>query len=585
MAAAIRPRGPAESFDLGFRMVRQWWGPVYGAWLLAVLPVYAAAAALPGRWLGYTLLGLWWLRPLFDRVPLFVLSRCLFGAPAGWRETLRALPGLWGRQLAGALTWRRCDPWRSLHLPARQLEHVRGRERRARLRLLGSGCRRQALGLTLGCLLLELGALIGLFGLVHMFLPDPERVWKAIFEASSLDSVWIRLLWLAIFFVAFSVVEPFYVGAGFALYLGQRTRFEGWDVEIALRRLAARLAAAPGAVVPGGGPVGAEPATMPAGEGRTAAPAGAGHATVPAGAGHATVPALLLALGVALAAPAPSPAASLAAASSTLGGQARKAVDEVLRAPDFETLDQEVHWVPRSPGARAVADSEWTWLPPVRVPPMPRRAKLGLAAAAGVGALAWGLRRWRRVWHPAAWRGGGAGPDAAGAGAPLTVHGLDVRPASLPADVPAAAWQLWERGEAAAALSLLYRGALAALMATTAIRFAESWTEGDCLLAVRRHVAAGAGSVGSGGSAGGGGDAGAAGGGDSASAELFARLTATWQAAAYARRVPDGPLMRDLCAGWRRSYGGAVLAAPAGGRRGAATSEEYRDWRRSEPRP
>jgi hypothetical protein len=549
MAAAIRPRGPAESFDLGFRMVRQWWRPIYGAWFLTVLPIYAAAAAGLERWPGATLLCLWWLRPLFDRVPLYVLSRCLFGERPTWRQTLGALPSLWRHQLVGALTWRRPDPWRSLHLPVRQLERLRGRERRARLRLLGTGCRRQALGLTVGCLLLEMGVLIGLFGLIHMFLPQPERFWKAFVENGVLADRWVGLLWLALFFVALSVVEPFYVGAGFALYLGQRTRFEGWDVEIALRRLAARLTAAP----PG-----------------LARPRPAG------------VPVLLIglclalpAVGQALAPPALA-AAGAATAAGQLGHQARAAVEEVFRAPEFETLDQEVHWVPRSPGARAAAaDEDWDW---PQAPPVPRRVKLGLLALAAAGGLALVLLRWRRVWLlPAAWRAdAGVRPATAGTRAPLTVRGLDVRPSSLPADVPAAAWQLWERGEAVAALSLLYRGALAALMATTAIRFAESWTEGDCLNEVRRHAAADAG------------DAGAMGG----QAEIFARLTASWQAAAYARREPDEPIMRDLCAGWRRTFEApaaalapAAPAADVAGPRGAATSKERRDWRRSEPRP
>jgi hypothetical protein len=533
MAAAIRPRGPAESFDLGFRMVRQWWRPVYSAWLLAVLPVYALVTAaglmLRPRW---TLLCLWWLRPLFDRVPLYVLSRCLFGAPPSWRQTLRSLPGLWRPQLVGALTWRRLDPWRSLHLPVRQLERLRGRQRRARLRLLGSGCRRQALGLTVGCALLEWGVVVGLFGLVHMLLPQPVPVFRALFQVSVRDAAWVKVVWCALFFLALSVVEPFYVGAGFALYLGQRTRFEGWDVEIAFRRLAARLAAAP-----------------------------------------AWCLALFLGLlgGGAAPSTAAVPAHTAAELRSAPGGrQVQDAVQEVLRAPEFGTLDQRINWVPRTPEAEAAADVDWEW---PQLPLVNRRVKRGLMAVAGAGVLAFALLRSRRIrlLLPPGWRAGaGARAAAKGAGAPPTVRGLDVRPASLPADLPAAAWRLWERGEAAAALSLLYRGALAALMAHTAIRFGESWTEGDCLSAVRRRAAAAS-------------DAAAAdaAGGDAASgeaaageAEFFARLTAAWQAAAYRRRAPDSPVMRDLCAGWGRIFGDVLVGAidPAGAAPGPGSS-------------
>jgi peptidoglycan/LPS O-acetylase OafA/YrhL len=37
------------------------------------------------------------------------------------------------------------------------------------------------------------------------------------------------------------LIGPFYVGAGFGLYLNRRTQMEAWDVEIALRRLRERL--------------------------------------------------------------------------------------------------------------------------------------------------------------------------------------------------------------------------------------------------------------------------------------------------------------------------------------------------------
>ncbi|HVR06995.1 MAG TPA: hypothetical protein VMW75_03025 [Thermoanaerobaculia bacterium] len=283
-----------------------------------------------------------------------------------------------------------------------------------------------------------------------------------------------------------------------------------------------------------------------------------------------------LAFGQAVAPPPLAAAATARAAPAAgdppapLGRQVRTAVAEVLSSPDFATEDQRIRWVPRSPGAKAAADSDWEW--PL-VPRVPHRVQVRLLAAACAGALAWALLRWRRAWLlPGRSRAGAGGrPDAAGADAPpLTVHGLDVRPSSLPADVPVAAWQLWERGEAASALSLLYRGALAALLAATAIRFAESWTEGDCLLAVRRHAAA-AGAAAAAAGAGAATDAGTGAGIAAAAEPLFARLTASWQAVAYGRREPDAPDMRDLCAGWSRTFGAADAAVTgAAGPSGAA---------------
>ena len=48
--------------------------------------------------------------------------------------------------------------------------------------------------------------------------------------------------------------------------------------------------------------------------------------------------------------------------------------------------------------------------------------------------------------------------------APTHVRDLDIRPETLPADIGAAARQLWERGEQRAALALLYRGMLSRLV-------------------------------------------------------------------------------------------------------------------------
>jgi hypothetical protein len=74
-----------------------------------------------------------------------------------------------------------------------------------------------------------------------------------------------------------------------------------------------------------------------------------------------------------------------------------------------------------------------------------------------------------------------AGRRRAKASAISHVRDLDVRPESLPEDVGAAAWALWQSGQVAAALSLLYRGALSRLIHRHAVPIAASTTEGECL--------------------------------------------------------------------------------------------------------
>ncbi len=72
------------------------------------------------------------------------------------------------------------------------------------------------------------------------------------------------------------------------------------------------------------------------------------------------------------------------------------------------------------------------------------------------------------------------------------VRDLDVRPESLPDDVGAAAWALWQADKVPAALSLLYRGALSRLIHRHHVPIASSSTEGECLELSRGRIETGA---------------------------------------------------------------------------------------------
>ena len=73
--------------------------------------------------------------------------------------------------------------------------------------------------------------------------------------------------------------------------------------------------------------------------------------------------------------------------------------------------------------------------------------------------------------------------------APTHVRDLDIRPASLPADIGAAARALWDGGQQRAALALLYRGLLSRLAHVHSVPIRDSTTEGDCLVLAAAHLA------------------------------------------------------------------------------------------------
>jgi hypothetical protein len=72
------------------------------------------------------------------------------------------------------------------------------------------------------------------------------------------------------------------------------------------------------------------------------------------------------------------------------------------------------------------------------------------------------------------------------------VRDLDVRPQSLPDDIGAAAWALWQAGQVPAALSLLYRGALSRMIHRFDVPITASATEGECLVLARGRLEPGA---------------------------------------------------------------------------------------------
>ena len=80
----------------------------------------------------------WWLKPLYDRVPLYFISRAAFGVRPGFVETWKQWPRLWSLFLLPALLWRRLSLARSFSLPVLMLEGQRGAAAWRRVNALAS---------------------------------------------------------------------------------------------------------------------------------------------------------------------------------------------------------------------------------------------------------------------------------------------------------------------------------------------------------------------------------------------------------------------------------------------------------------
>ena len=225
----LRPRGMFEAADLGVRLVS---AHLRSVWT-SCAPVYAFVLLLAATMLpfgtGWAMLTVMWLKPWLDRSILFVLARAVFGEETRFADLWAARRAVAWQGLLGTLTSRRLSPWRSYVQPVLQLEGQRGQARRERVaRILGAH-RGAALAMQSAFATIESALAFGLASLIPWLTPAGEQgPWiSLLFEGGS----WVTGVVLAAYVTAVAIVEPFFVGAGFAMYLNRRVELEAWDIE------------------------------------------------------------------------------------------------------------------------------------------------------------------------------------------------------------------------------------------------------------------------------------------------------------------------------------------------------------------
>ncbi len=233
--ANIRPRHPWEGVDLGFALARQWSLPLWLLWLAVAGPVFVVANIVFFNSVWLVMLVLFWLKPVYEIALLYWLSRALFGDQPNYREALKSIGSQGAGMLAAAVSVRRLSWYRSFLLPVYMLESLPRASRDRRLREMRSGLQTPA-WLTFICIHLEAVLYYSALALVTMLLPEP--LVELSFEQMALgETMTARWLMVAAYGLSISVIAPFYVAAGFGLYLARRTELEAWDLEIEFRRL------------------------------------------------------------------------------------------------------------------------------------------------------------------------------------------------------------------------------------------------------------------------------------------------------------------------------------------------------------
>lgn len=518
LAVSARQRSSWESVDLGILLARQHWLQLATLWLLPATVLFLALALIFPDSPNWVIFAVWWLKPLFDRLPLLVASRKLFNEPMSNREALGQFRRANSADWFAWLTWRRLSFTRAFDLPVTVLENARGKARSTRISLLHRKAASAASWLHIVGVHVEMVLGLGLAALCYLMLPEQLEIdWMPILNDSNTTYAWIANGFTLLIMAA---VAPFYVCGGFMLYIGRRVDLEAWDIEIHFRKLRARLDAR---------------------QKRTTQSGSAANTT-------SNVTSFVCALGLLLitAVAGPQPAR----ADVVTPPQAEVLIDEVLAEDDFHQREQVSSWRMRDFESREYRFPDWfiafiEWLEglgrdddeatdedPGFGPLLAGIIEVLLWITA-IGLVAYLLWHFREHLHGLL--GYRPSKKAVEAQHPETLFGLDVRRESLPDDVTAEVLRLWRADHQREAIGLLYRASLANLISRFDCSFRDHYTEAECAQLVREEA-------------------------DQdprlqpALVQFFGLLTKTWQRQAYAHQPPANARLESLCDQWQKVF-------------------------------
>lgn len=213
-------REPWEAAELGCVLVRRWPLQLYVGWFATALPIFALCAVLLRSDPGFAGFVLWWLKPVYERIPLWLLNRRSVGENPTLREAIAARRDL-ATGLIAMLSYRRLSPTRSFDAPIDVLEGLRSVERRVRVQLMHRAGTAHAVWLTIIGAHVEALLIIGVVAIAMVpIVRDVNFDWQALLFAAAEG----RFDWASnvMYLLAIAVVGPVYAAAGFTLYQNRR---------------------------------------------------------------------------------------------------------------------------------------------------------------------------------------------------------------------------------------------------------------------------------------------------------------------------------------------------------------------------
>ncbi len=529
--AKIRPRGNWEAIDLGFLMANRWKSHIYKTWFLVTLPIFMLLNLIFYNNMGWVCFIFWLLKPVFDRFILITVSRRLFKEKIVNSELIKLAPRLFFKHIIKHLTVYRFDPNRAFNLPVWFLENLSGKRRSERARILKLTASGASSLLTFAALHLELFFYVAIIALIASIFPNYmlfgdmfRNSFENIIAIYESNNWYIEFFANSIYFLSVTLIEPFYVCAGFTLYLNRRTELESWDIELDFKKMRQRLE-----------------------DKQKRYNLGAFKVALIS----------MLCIGILSFFPIESSYAETKNSNvvrnescdkwnkkltTAPSNEAEKVIRDILSQDKYKKCSINTKFEPKpqekSSGDNNLLKKFWKWIFEKFGGKSEPSNSDNISFANIIELFFWGLgglivcfllyqlHKYREYFiniiKPV---------ENDKKKIPSEIFGLDITPRSIPDLLSDEVLKLWNEGEFMQAISLLYRGYLSKLTHEFNVDIKISYTENDCLLAAKQAIA-----------------------NKKETLQLFTQISQIWLKSAYAHQLPSKDEVIDCCRAWRLQF-------------------------------
>ena len=517
IAIVPRIRNNWEAIDLGFILARHWYWPLLVSWLIPMLIMYAVWTYVFYEKPFLAILAIWWFKPMWDRLPLYIASRRLFGESLSLGAFLGSLKSVFAKDWLMWLTLRRFSFTRSFDMPVTVLESLTGSDRDKRLAVLHQKAGSTASWLTFVCIHLETVIGFGIVGMIYLFIPS--EVNADFFQLWLDDNLIVQHAENFLFITGMVLIAPFYTMAGFSLYINRRIELEAWDIEIRFRHLAQQFSERE-----------RQDSSLAVGKGSSVSVL------------SILTLSLVLAVGETEAAPAePLEVQQPEAQDIYTSHHAKTDIDEILAGESFHKIEEKSGWRRKNQTEVEQSDEipDWLiafveWLERWFSTNGTNESNIDIAQVLEfllwvfvIAVVVYVVYRYRDVLREVFSQ---VQNEKQTSPPPVEeLFGLSVKKETIPKNVPEQVLSLWGEGKHRMAMGLLYRATLSHLVHDFSFQLDESYTEQECANIVNESD-------------------------NRTLAHFMNTLTNSWQRYAYGHLLPHDDEIDAFCGQWREIF-------------------------------